>query len=186
VSVSRKTRNMRPSADTGEDVNIYGRQLSRRRRALSLRTTHATQNRATLARNATREEYTGRKSRFGPEGVHNPRCGTGAGKSAVFEMERPRCNVCCQVFTAKETALIGAGKYDTTAVAMIALLTYGAGVPFNRMERLGDFPAAGCRRYAFGGSPHCLFFVALRNRARRRGGLRGVRRNTARNVAGTG
>ena len=27
-------------------------------------------------------------------------------------------------------------KYDTTAVAMIALLKYGTGVPFNRMERL--------------------------------------------------
>ena len=27
-------------------------------------------------------------------------------------------------------------KYDTTAVAMIALLKYGTGMPFNRMERL--------------------------------------------------
>ena len=30
----------------------------------------------------------------------------------------------------------GTDKYDTTAVAMIALLKYGTGVPFNRMERL--------------------------------------------------
>ena len=27
-------------------------------------------------------------------------------------------------------------KYDETAVAMIALLKYGTGVPFNRLERL--------------------------------------------------
>ena len=57
-------------------------------------------------------------------------------KATVFEMERLRCNACCQMFTAAEPANIGAGKYDVTAVAMIALLKYGAGMPFNRMERL--------------------------------------------------
>jgi hypothetical protein len=57
-------------------------------------------------------------------------------KATVFEMERLRCNACCQMFTATEPAGIGAGKYDMTAVAMIALLKYGAGMPFNRMERL--------------------------------------------------
>ena len=57
-------------------------------------------------------------------------------KATVFEMERLRCNACCQVFTAAEPAGVGAEKYDTTAVAMIALLKYGTGMPFNRMERL--------------------------------------------------
>ena len=57
-------------------------------------------------------------------------------KATVIELERLRCNACCQVFTAEEPDGIGAGKYDTTAVAMIALLKYGTGVPFNRMERL--------------------------------------------------
>jgi transposase len=57
-------------------------------------------------------------------------------KATVFEMERLRCNACCQMFTAAEPAGIGAGKYDVTAVAMIALLKYGTGMPFNRMERL--------------------------------------------------
>jgi transposase len=57
-------------------------------------------------------------------------------KATVFEMERLRCNACCQVFTAAEPAGVGAGKYDLTAVAMIALLKYGTGMPFNRMERL--------------------------------------------------
>jgi transposase len=57
-------------------------------------------------------------------------------KATVFGMERLRCNACCQMFTAAEPAGIGAGKYDMTAVAMIALLKYGAGMPFNRMGRL--------------------------------------------------
>jgi transposase len=57
-------------------------------------------------------------------------------KATVFEMERLRCNACCQLFTAEEPPSIGSDKYDTTAVAMIALLKYGTGMPFNRMERL--------------------------------------------------
>jgi transposase len=57
-------------------------------------------------------------------------------KATVLEMERLRCNACCQVFTAEEPANVGTDKYDTTAVAMIALLKYGTGMPFNRMERL--------------------------------------------------
>ena len=57
-------------------------------------------------------------------------------KATVFEMERLRCNACCQMFTAEEPANAGAAKYDTTAVAMIALLKYGTGVPFHRMKRL--------------------------------------------------
>ena len=57
-------------------------------------------------------------------------------KATVFEMERLRCNACCQMFTAAEPPGVGTDKYDMTAVAMIALLKYGTGVPFNRMERL--------------------------------------------------
>jgi transposase len=41
--------------------------------------------------------------------------------ATVFQMERLRCNACGEMFT---------------AVAMIALLKYGTGMPFNRMERL--------------------------------------------------
>ena len=47
-------------------------------------------------------------------------------QATVFEMERLRCNACCQMFTAEEPAGVGADKYDATAVAMIALLKYGA------------------------------------------------------------
>jgi transposase len=56
--------------------------------------------------------------------------------ATVFERERLRCNACGQMFTAEEPENMGSDKYDVTAVAMIALLKYGTGVPFYRMERL--------------------------------------------------
>ena len=57
-------------------------------------------------------------------------------EATVFAMERLRCNACGQVFTAAEPERAGSEKYDVTAVAMIALLKYGTGVPFHRLERL--------------------------------------------------
>jgi transposase len=57
-------------------------------------------------------------------------------KATIFEMERLRCNACGEVFTADEPETAGPAKYDETAVAMVALLKYGTGVPFNRLERL--------------------------------------------------
>src|SRR5450631_3478706 len=56
--------------------------------------------------------------------------------ATVFEMERLRCNACGEVFTASPPPSAGAEKFDATAVVMIALLKYGTGMPFNRMERL--------------------------------------------------
>jgi len=57
-------------------------------------------------------------------------------EATVFEMERLRCHACGQVFTADEPETAGPEKYDETAVAMVALLKYGTGVPFKRLERL--------------------------------------------------
>lgn len=57
-------------------------------------------------------------------------------KTTIFEMERMRCNTCGQIFTAATPESAGPDKYDATAVAMIALLKYGTGVPFNRLEKL--------------------------------------------------
>src|SRR5258708_6278502 len=57
-------------------------------------------------------------------------------KATVFEMERLRCNGCGEVFTASEPQSAGSEKFATTAVVMIALLKYGTGMPFNRLERL--------------------------------------------------
>lgn len=57
-------------------------------------------------------------------------------EATVFEMERLRCNACGEVFTADEPEAAGLAKYDETAIAMIALLKYGSGMPFKRLERL--------------------------------------------------
>ncbi len=57
-------------------------------------------------------------------------------KAKVYELERLRCNLCGEVFTAKAPEGVGEEKYDHSAGAMIALLKYGCGMPFNRLERL--------------------------------------------------
>ena len=56
--------------------------------------------------------------------------------ATVYSLERLRCNGCGQVFTAPEPEGVGPEKYDETAVAMIALLKYGSGTPFYRLEQL--------------------------------------------------
>jgi transposase len=57
-------------------------------------------------------------------------------EATVFERERLRCNACGEVFTAEEPDTAGAAKYDETAVAMVAVMKYGTGMPFQRLERL--------------------------------------------------
>ena len=56
--------------------------------------------------------------------------------ATVWECDRLRCNLCGEVFTAEAPAEVGQEKYDETAVGMTALLKYGAGLPFNRIEKL--------------------------------------------------
>jgi len=54
----------------------------------------------------------------------------------VYELEKFRCHLCGEVFTADPPAGVGPEKYDATTGAMIALLKYGSGMPFHRLERL--------------------------------------------------
>ena len=56
--------------------------------------------------------------------------------ATVYELEKLRCNLCGTVFTAEAPEGIGEQKYDETAVSMIGCLKYGAGFPFNRLEKL--------------------------------------------------
>lgn len=56
----------------------------------------------------------------------------------VYEMARLRCNLCGKVFTATAPPEAGDDKYDSGAGAMVALLKYGTGLPFNRMEALQE------------------------------------------------
>ena len=57
-------------------------------------------------------------------------------QAKVFEMERLRCNGCGEVFTANEPQAAGLEKFDATSMAMTALVKYGAGMPFHRLEHL--------------------------------------------------
>ncbi len=54
----------------------------------------------------------------------------------VYEMQRLRCNLCGEVFTARAPPDADKPKYDETAAAMIALLRYGSGLPHNRLAKL--------------------------------------------------
>jgi transposase len=58
--------------------------------------------------------------------------------ATVYNLEELRCNACGQVFTAPEPEGVGPEKYDETALAMVAELKYGSGMPFNRIENLEE------------------------------------------------
>ncbi len=54
----------------------------------------------------------------------------------VYRLQRLRCNTCGDVFTAEAPEGVGSEKYDATSTAMVALMKYGSGFPFHRLERL--------------------------------------------------
>lgn len=56
--------------------------------------------------------------------------------ATVYELQKLRCNLCGQIFTAQAPPDVGQDKYDAESASMIALLKYGSGLPFNRLERL--------------------------------------------------
>jgi len=56
----------------------------------------------------------------------------------VYLLENLRCNLCGEVFTAQTPAGVGPEKYDATAASMLALLKYGGGLPFYRLESLQE------------------------------------------------
>ena len=57
----------------------------------------------------------------------------------MYELQKLRCNLCGEIFTATPPPEVGPEKYDAASAGMIALLKYGTGMPFNRLERLqGD------------------------------------------------
>jgi transposase len=57
-------------------------------------------------------------------------------QASVYQMQKLRCNLCGEIFRAKTPEGIGEEKYDAASGAMIALLKYGSGLPFNRIEQL--------------------------------------------------
>jgi len=56
--------------------------------------------------------------------------------ATVYRMQKLRCNLCGEIFKATAPDGVGDEKYDAESGAMIALLKYGSGMPFNRIEQL--------------------------------------------------
>jgi transposase len=56
--------------------------------------------------------------------------------ATVYQLEKLRCNLCGEIFTAKAPDQAGDEKYDPTAASMIAILRYGGGFPMTRLEKL--------------------------------------------------
>jgi transposase len=56
--------------------------------------------------------------------------------ATVYELQKLRCHLCGEIFTAETPPGVGQDKYDAESASMIALLKYGSGLPFNRLERL--------------------------------------------------
>jgi transposase len=56
--------------------------------------------------------------------------------ATIYELQRLRCNLCGEVYSAEAPEGVGEDKYDESAAAMIAQLKYGTGMPFYRLEHL--------------------------------------------------
>jgi transposase len=56
----------------------------------------------------------------------------------IYALEKLRCHLCGQVFTADAPEAAGETKYDATAASMIGLLKYGTGLPFHRLDGLQE------------------------------------------------
>jgi transposase len=59
-------------------------------------------------------------------------------EATVYALEKLRCNLCGEVFTAQAPEGVGEEKYDPTAASIIALLRYGSGFPWNRLADLEE------------------------------------------------
>jgi transposase len=80
----------------------------------------------------------GKLYRMGRPGVLIRIVGQAPVQASIYELERLRCNLCDKVFTATPPEGVGEEKYDATAGSMIAVLKYGTGMPFHRLERLQE------------------------------------------------
>jgi transposase len=75
---------------------------------------------------------------FGRPGIEIRMVGRAPLDGTVYALEKLRCNLCGKLFTAQVPDEAGKDKYDETAGTMVALLKYGAGLPFNRLEKLQE------------------------------------------------
>jgi len=59
-------------------------------------------------------------------------------QAELHACQRLRCSSCGVVFTAAAPEKVRAGKHDPSAASMIALLRYGSGFPFHRLQGLQE------------------------------------------------
>jgi len=62
--------------------------------------------------------------------------GTAPVQGKAYELQSLRCNLCQEVFTAAMPEGSGDEKYDGSVGSIIAVLKYGSGFPFYRLEKL--------------------------------------------------
>jgi len=80
----------------------------------------------------------GKLYRFYEPGVEVRIVGRPPLEATVYEVEKLRCNLCGEILTAQLPEASGQEKYDESAGTMVALLKYGSGLPFHRMEKLHE------------------------------------------------
>ena len=80
----------------------------------------------------------GKVYEMSPPGVLVRIAGQAPVQATVYELQKLRCNLCGKIFTAPLPEGVGEVKYDATAASMIALLKYGSGLPFNRLQGLQE------------------------------------------------
>jgi len=115
----------------------------------------------------------GRVYRQGEPGVLVRLVGQAPVAAKIWELEKLRCSLCGEVYTAKAPEGVGEEKYDASSASMIGLLKYGSGLPFNRLEKLEGslgipLPAGdpvGDREGVLGGAGACLRGAAARSGA---------------------
>jgi transposase len=56
--------------------------------------------------------------------------------ATVYELEKLRCNLCGNIYTAATPPEAGEKKYDESAASMMVLLRYGSGFPWYRLQGL--------------------------------------------------
>jgi hypothetical protein len=57
-------------------------------------------------------------------------------QATKYELEKLRCNLCGQIYTAQAPMGIGSKKYDESVASILGLLIYGGGLPRNRLAAL--------------------------------------------------
>jgi hypothetical protein len=57
----------------------------------------------------------------------------------VYQLERLRCQLCGKIETARLPEQAGTEKYDPSVASSIALLRYGEGLPWNRIQRIQHY-----------------------------------------------